>query len=305
MASRRAATALALLTIATGTAGLCSPAPSPQGPVLFQEGFEDSNLASRGWYDNTTPLLSTTEHVTSGARSIEYKFIKGATKPTAAAALRRKFAPTSSVYLSYHVKYSDNWVGSQQAYHPHEFHFLTNLDDDWSSLSFNHLTVYIEQTGGTPLLAIQDGANIDQTKIGKDLTAVTERRGVAGCNGSRDGYPDNCYLAGKTFVNEKKWRAAFRRFTDTPGRSNKNDWHFVEAYIQLNTISEGKGLSDGVIRYWLDRELLIDRRNVLLRTGANAPMKFNQFVIAPYIGDGSPVTQSIWVDDLTVAPKQP
>jgi len=30
-------------------------------------------------------------------------------------------------------------------------------------------------------------------------------------------------------------------------------------------------------------------------------MRFNQFIIAPYIGDGSPVDQTMWVDNLTVA----
>src|SRR2546425_8913290 len=32
--------------------------------------------------------------------------------------------------------------------------------------------------------------------------------------------------------------------------------------------------------------------DVLLRTGAHPTMKFNQFMIAPYIGDGSPVDRS-------------
>jgi hypothetical protein len=50
---------------------------------------------------------------------------------------------------------------------------------------------------------------------------------------------------------------------------------------------------------------VIDRRDVLLRTGANASMQFNQFVIAPYIGDGSPVAQSMWIDDLTVGAGRP
>ncbi|MDP9203409.1 MAG: Ig-like domain-containing protein [Gemmatimonadota bacterium] len=37
------------------------PPPPPGGTLLFQENFEDANLASRGWYDNTNVLLSTTE----------------------------------------------------------------------------------------------------------------------------------------------------------------------------------------------------------------------------------------------------
>ena len=277
--------------------------PPPPPTVLFQENFEDANLSVRGWYDNTTPLLSTAEHIPNSTRSIEFKFNQGWQMPTAANVLRRKFTASDSVYVSYWVKYSTNWVGSQRPYHPHEFHFLTNVDGDWSGLSFTHLTAYIEQNGGTPLIALQDGANIDQTRIGVNLTNVTELRGVAGCNGSSDGYPDNCYLddSGFVWVNEKKWAAPSRVFTDTPGPFYKNDWHFVEAYIKMNTLVSNKGVNDGIIQYWFDGQLMIDKRDVLIRTGAFPTIKFNQFVIAPYIGDGSPVTQSMWIDNLTVA----
>jgi hypothetical protein len=280
------------------------PPPPPAGTTLFQEGFDDANVAGRGWYDNTAVQLSTIEHVANSRSSIQYTFTQGATTPTAGSALRKLFTATSSIYLSYWVKYSTNWVGSQKTYHPHEFHFLTTLDGMWSGLSFNHLTTYIEENGGTPLIGIQDGSNIDQTKIGVDLTAVTENRGVAGCNGSSDGYPDNCYLAGP-YVNEKKWRAAAQFFTDTPGAFYKNDWHFVEAFVKMNSIVGGNGVNDGVLQYWFDGQLIIDHHDVLLRTGANAAMQFNQLVIAPYIGDGSPVTQSLWIDNLTVGTSRP
>ena len=295
----------AFLALVIAIAGPNQQPPPARGTILFQEGFENAGLASRGWYDDTTSLLSTAEHIANSRSSLEYKFQAGGTKPTAGSALRRRFRATDSVYLSYYVKYSDAWVGSQQPYHPHEFHFLTTLDGDWSGLSFTHLTAYVEQNGGSPLVAIQDGANVDQTRVGQNLTAVTERRAVAGCNGSSDGYPDNCYRAGGLYVNEKKWKAPSRHFTDAPGRSHKNEWHFVEAYLRLNTISGGKGLTDGVIQYWFDGQSVIDRHDVLLRTGANAAQQFNQFVIAPYIGDGSPVAQSMWLDNLTVATGRP
>jgi hypothetical protein len=298
-AARDAAGNVTTSTSVAVTVSNVAPSPPP-GTLLFQEGFEDANLAARGWYDNTTPLLSTAEHVTGSASSIQYTFNQAATTPTAGAAVRHKFAPTDSVYLSYWVKYSTNWVGSQKPYHPHEFHFLTTLDGDWSGLSFDHLTTYVEQNGGTPLIAIQDGSNVDQTKIGVNLTGVTESRGVAGCNGSSDGYPDNCYSNGTAYVNEKKWKAAAQYFTDSAGAYYKNDWHFVEAYVKMNAIVAGKGTNNGVVQYWFDGQLIIDRHDVLLRTGANPTMQFNQLVIAPYIGDGSPVTQSMWIDSLTV-----
>jgi hypothetical protein len=278
--------------------GLMAAAPPASG-VLFQERFDTADLASRGWYDNPRPSLSSTEHAGSGGSSIEYTFLRGATKPTAGSPLRKLFTPTQSIYLSCFVKYSANWVGSQKPYHPHEFHFLTTMDDAWAGLSFTHLTVYVEENGGTPLVAIQDGKNVDQASVGKDLTATTERRAAAGCNGSTDGYPDNCYRANEGYVNEKKWKAPQRLFND-------DKWHFIEAYVRLNTIGgNGKAAKDGIVQYWFDRQPIIDRHDVLFRTGSNASMQFNQFVIAPYIGDGSPVTQSLWIDDVTVATTRP
>jgi hypothetical protein len=73
----------------------------------------------------------------------------------------------------------------------------------------------------------------------------------------------------------------------------------------MNSIVGGKGVNDGVVQYWFDGQLIIDHHDVLLRTGANAAMQFNQLVIAPYIRDGSPVTQSLWIDNLTVGTGRP
>jgi hypothetical protein len=286
------------------TVSNAAPPPTP-GTILFQETFEDGNFAARGWYDNANPVLTTAEHVSGSTHSAVYTWSAGATVPAGGAAMRRTFTPTDSVYLGYWVKYSANYVGSGKPYHPHEFHFLTTLDGAWSGLSFDHLTTYIEQNAGTPVMGIQDGSNVDQSKIGVNLVGVTENRGVAGCNGSSDGYPDNCYSNGTQYVNEKKWWASQQYFTNSAGPNYKNDWHFVEAFVKMNSISGGKGMKDGVVQYWFDGQLIIDHRDVLLRTGANAAMQFNQFIIAPYIGDGSPVAQSFWIDNLTVATGKP
>ncbi|MEO8138277.1 MAG: hypothetical protein ABI742_01465, partial [Gemmatimonadota bacterium] len=97
------------------------------------------------------------------------------------------------------------------------------------------------------------------------------------------------------------WRAAQPAFTTTPGPGYKNAWHKVEVYFQLNTIQAGKGQNDGIAQYWFDGQLLIDHQNVLFRTGSNPTMQFNQFLIAPWIGVGSPVAQTMWVDDVVVA----
>jgi len=90
-------------------------------------------------------------------------------------------------------------------------------------------------------------------------------------------------------------------FQPNPGPGYKSDWNFVEAYFQLNTIVNGVGKADGVMQYWFNGQLIIDRHDILFRTGAHPTLKFSQFLIAPYIGDGSPVDQSMFIDNLRVA----
>lgn len=273
---------------------------------LFEEAFDDTNFASRGWYDNTNLTISTSEHISGSLGSVEFRFTEGGTAPISGPAIRKKFTETDSIYVSYYVKYSANWEGSNRTYHPHEFQILTNLDGDWTGAAYAYLTAYIEQNEGVPLLAIQDGKNIDEARIGLDLTGTTEQRAVAGCNGDSDGYGDgSCYSMGTVHWNGKSWRADQAYFQDSPGVYYKNDWHFVEAYFKLNSIVSGIGVADGVIKYWYDGKLIIDHSNTMLRTGENSGMKFNQFIIGPWIGDGSPVDQTFWIDNLSVGTYRP
>ncbi|MCD4791915.1 MAG: T9SS type A sorting domain-containing protein [Bacteroidales bacterium] len=270
--------------------------------IFFQELFEDTDFNSRGWYDNTNLQLSSTEHIPGSNSSVEFHFNLGETTPTSGGAVRHKFTDTDEIYVSYWVKYSSNWEGSNRSYHPHEFLIMTNENGDWDGPAYTHLTAYIEQNEGEPLLSIQDGQNIDESNIGVDLTGVTENRAVAGCNGDSDGYGDgSCYLSGSAHRNGKQWRAGNIYFQDTPGLYYKNDWHFIEAYFKLNSISGGIGIADGIIKYWYDSVLIINCTDVMIRTGFHPNIKFNQFMIAPWIGDGSPVAQTFWVDNLTVA----
>lgn len=269
--------------------------------VLFEEKFEDANFSSRGWYDNTKPPLTTAEHVDGSTRSVQYRFMKGANAPVSGGTSRKKFTETDRLYVSYWVKYSSNWEGSNRAYHPHEFLILTNKNGAWDGPAYSHLTTYIEQNEGKPTVGIQDSMNIDRSKIGVNLTNVTENRAVAGCNGSSDGYPTDCYAASATqHRNGKTWRADSVYFKDVQGPYYKNDWHHVEVYLQMNSISGGKGLNNGQVKYWYDGNLVISLDNVLFRTAENADMRFNQFIIGPWI-DNSPIDQTFWIDDLLVA----
>lgn len=278
------------------------PAEEGTAAVLLEELFEDTNFASRGWYDVTGGILSTSEHIPGSTKSFECRFLQRGQGCNGGAPGRHLFSETDSVYVSFWIKYSTNWRGSNKPYHPHQFYLLTNQNGQWVGPAWTRLTGYIEENGGTPLLLIQDGQNIDKTKVGRNLVSLTENRAVAGCNGDSDGHgKGDCYQCGSEFCNGKGWRASRVYFSDNPGPYYMNDWHHAEAYFKLNSISDAKGMADGVVEYWYDNQLIIDHRDVVMRTAQYPNMKFNQLLLAPWIGDGSPVDQTFWIDNLIVA----
>jgi uncharacterized protein YjdB len=290
----------------SGTSSITVTASSGGGTILFQENFEDANLASRGWYDNTGVQLSTAEHIAGSNSSAQYHFLAGATNPTSGGSQRHKFTPSNSFYVSFYVKYSTNWVGSGQAYHPHEFYAMSTLDGDYDGPSENYLDVYVEhnyQNGGRPRIAIQDNKSVNYSygALPNNLIAVTENRSVAGCNGVVEtNISSECFNFGTYWYNDKQLTGPVV-FQPNPGPGYKNDWNFVEAYFQLNTIVNGIGQADGVVQYWFNGTLIFDRHDILFRTGAHPTLQFSQFLIAPYIGDGSPADQSMFIDNLRLA----
>ena len=189
---------------------------------------------------------------------------------------------------------------------------MTDADDPYVGPANSRLTTYVEHVGGTPQLALQDSLNVDPACVllngdqvvgcngDFDSYRFTEQRSVAACNGllgPLDGR--DCYDTGFGYYSLRFWSAEVRAFGDAPPW-DKTDWHEVHAYFRLNEIVDGIGVPDGQMRYWVDGEELIALDGVLLRTGAYPDMRFDQFLISPYIGDGSPVDQTMWVDELQI-----
>jgi uncharacterized protein YjdB len=293
----------------SGTAAVTVTPLSGGGTILFQETFEDQAFASRGWYDNTSVTI-TANQFHSGTHAMEAHFLLGADTPTWGGSMRHLFQATPTLYVSYWVKYSSNWVGSGQLYQPHEFTMMSDLDGDYDGPSDNYLTVYLEhnyQNGGIPRLVMQDNKSIN-TSYGTppiNLIGLTENRSTAGCNGVVEvNVVTSCYNA-PPWYNAKELHASQVAFQPTPGPGYKGNWNHVEAYYQINSIVNGVGQADGVMQYWFNGTLMIDRHDILYRAGGRPSINFHQFLIAPYIGDGSPVDQYMWVDDLTVATSKP
>ncbi len=304
---------LSLYAILMFTAGGTMPVEIKAQNILLFEDFESGDFAAKGWYDGF-PDQRTTAEYKNGTHSYAGHFAQGATTSGAG---RHLFTPTDKVYLSYWVKYSSNYIGSGVSYHPHEWSILTTEDWIYQGPADTYLTTYIEQNGGRPILALQDSKNVDpdcillnnDTFVGCngdfDTYPFTEARSVCSCNGLI-GEVDrrDCFMsAGSThgYYSSRAWAADSVYFRDTAGMYYKNDWHFIEAYFELNAIENGIGIPNGKIRYWYDGKLLIQSDSILFRTATHPDMQFNQLFYGPYIGVGSPVDQTWWVDDLTVA----
>lgn len=283
--------------------------------LLFTEGFDDVNLPARGWYDNAAAADIVTSDFEAGGGCLRAAFASGATRPTWLL-FRHLFTATPTLYFSYWVKYSTNWIGSGQLYHPHEWEILSDLDADYDGLSDNYLGSYVEQnyqSGGRPRVAFQDNRNINPaanvfrtgsgTISGTDTVANTETRSVGGANGGvEDGleWENFAFGTGTGYYNDKQLTTGVA-FQPTPGVGYKNNWNFVEAYFAMNTVVGGIAQHDGILQYSFNGALLIDRSDLLLRTGQHPTLRFHQIVLSPYIGDGSPATQDARYDELTVA----
>lgn len=278
----------------SGTFTITTSGGSMAFTEIFNDPIEDANFASRGWYDGTTKTLSNDGAFPGSTQSIEFKWLLGSLTPVNGGAMRLQFTATDNIYLSYYVKYLSTWQGSGVNFHPHEFHFLTNLASNFSGLSDTNMTAYVHQTALKMRLSIQDSQNIDEDNIGEDLRLTTENRSVAGCNSGAPPGP----VIGDCFGIEFDHKNEF--LVDGAGLISVDVWHKVEAFFKMNTISGSIGQTDGIFRCWLDGVLEIEKTDLILRTNQNATMEWNQFIIAPFIGVGSPIEQTFLIDDITL-----
>lgn len=271
--------------------------------LLFHEPFEDTNWESRGWYDGPKMQITASEHIpASGHACVWHWQMAGDISPVGKGA-RVKLPPVPNVTLSFYIKHSENWKWTGVDWHPHELHFVTTEDPEFVGPAYTHLTFYVEVVNGVPRVAIQDGKNIDNSRIGQNLVGVTENRSVAGGNGDSDGHGEgHYYKSGDVYRNGKHWEPQPEKvyFGDAPGPRYKADWHHIKVKLQLNSIANGVAVKDGIVQYWFDGALIIDHHDVVFRTGRHPDMKINQFLMLPYYGPGVPHEQKIWIDDLKI-----
>lgn len=70
--------------------------------------------------------------------------------------------------------------------------------------------------------------------------------------------------------------------------------------MKMNTVTGGKGNTDGIMQEWIDGTQVMNFSNMIYHTGQYPTMKWRQFVVAPYIGDGAPVAETFYIDNLNL-----
>src|SRR5215831_11722095 len=123
--------AVALLVAVLG--GLTSTARGAQ-TVFFSENFDDTNFASRGWYDSTGGAVDTANHAptpSGNPASFNCHWNLSGTDCAGGTPHRHLFTATNTVYVSFWMKLGSatvTWQDSGEPFHPHIIQILTDAD---------------------------------------------------------------------------------------------------------------------------------------------------------------------------------
>ena len=281
--------------------------------VLLTESFDDADLVGRGWYDNPSATISTAERAPGSAASWECTIDAGQSACRGGSPRRHLFAATDAVYIRYQVKFSTNYQRGGTLF------LLTDADRTLIGPASSQLAVLFSQVDGRIEVRLEDNARVDSNCVrltddtivgcgsgGFEDYTFSEARSVASCNGLV-GIVDRweCFSAGSTsgYFSYRIWSSPEIVFSETPGPDYKNSWHLVEIYVRMNSIVGGIGVPDGVIALRRDGQVVLALERVLLRTGTQPDLRFNQLLTA---ADFQAVSdQSVWFDELSVARASP
>ena len=274
--------------------------------LLFSESFANSSLSGRGWYSIVSQDWVASPAPSGFSGSLRCAWTSGQTVPSTGG-MRMLFTASDSLYLRYQTSFGSNWIGSSQLFGPHIVYFLSDLDGAFDGPSDSYLNIaadVVYRSGNSARVYFQDNQYMDSTPANVyPSQSPSESRATCGGNGQQ-GYGDSWdFFADGGFSHgyyqtRNLDSTAFMSPADTA-------WHTIEIEIILNSIVGGIGQLDGVCRYWFDGSLIWNRTNLIMRTGTRPNLKINQFGIAPYMSQGSPLTQTMYIADIEVRTARP
>ncbi|MBI5548818.1 MAG: hypothetical protein HY901_33465 [Deltaproteobacteria bacterium] len=281
---------------------------APRLTELVRESFDDTDFASRGWYDNTS--VETVYDAERGDSVFQASWTEHLQcVPRGGGGMRLQIAGAKQLSVDFYLKYSANWVGDgpQARVSHHIIELLTDQDssslDRYHNLANNHLTTYIEGRTNDVVVGIQDASDIDEGNIDVDLTR-TLNGACAGCNGDYGNPGDNgsvpyppqvCFEADGVHLNGRLWASSTAPVTN-------GVWHHMRYSIAMNTVSADRVNEDGRLAVYVDDMTVpvLSHNNVVFTKVDTA---WSQVIVGPYLSNGNPLSaaQTLWIDDLVVA----
>jgi hypothetical protein len=82
---------------------------------------------------------------------------------------------------------------------------------------------------------------------------------------------------------------------DTTYEFSTDRWYKVDCWFKMNTV----GSANGEMEMWVDGNSVYSNSSVTYRTSSS--VHFAAFAAAPWISDGSPRAQTMWMDELELA----
>lgn len=291
-----------------GTLGASSGPSDPvtgltKGTQLFSESFENDSWTSRSWYDGTSS--TGTESGGYSGNALKWEWASSVTTPTGFSTIRNNLTQATDEFLiEYYVKLDTGWQGSGQTYHPHFLGIMSEDDTDYQQPASSNSHLYFELLSDTssPYTTYTNTLHQDTQRTNDsngtppvDLTSVTETRSANQCNtpyaesGATGG---DCYNDGTDYSSWNRWKGD----VSVP----VNEWVKITSYIKSNTVTGGVANFDGILKTWVNDSLAVSSETVQFVTGAYDGKKWDKIILFPYIGDGSPISQSMWIDELEV-----
>ena len=280
--------------------------PPTKGTLLFSESFENTSWAARGWWDDGS---SGNAVIASGGQSgnaLTWTWAAEADTPTGWGTMRNRLSSAASEFIiEYYVRFTAGWRGSGLDWHPHLIHMMSTEDGDYSGMSSANSDLYFEVHTGTsspysivPRTSHQDElrVNISNGAVPNDLVSTTETRSANHCNtpytlSAATAY--DCYSHSGNYYSANHW-------VSSDVTIPADEWTKVTAYVKRNTFTDGVGNFDGVMKVWVGDNLAISSEQVLYAAGSYQDTAWDKVVLAPYIGSGSPIEQTMRLDELSI-----
>jgi len=117
----------------------------------------------------------------------------------------------------------------------------------------------VETSLFTPNINFQDSLRLNTAQINVSLLGTPTTHAIAGVTVFRLVPAATSWFDGTDWWNDASYR-------QHPLCFRNNTWHHVEFYVAMNSISGGIPQANGILKYWVDGNLVINRANTYLRT---------------------------------------